>query len=145
MYTNIFRPGFQVKLMTRIQIVLLLMLVAVFPAAQAQEGHPLVGTWQGNWGEENNFLTLIMNWDGQGINGIVNPGPQSSEIESARLDSSRWHVEMNIPLIDETGNTETLLLDGQLENVATRTRSFHGTWHYQGQSGSISLIRQGGA
>ena len=131
--------------MTRIRYAFFLLLLLTVPATQAQEGHPLVGTWQGNWGVENNFLTIIMNWDGQRISGIVNPGPNSSRIESVFLESSNWHVEMDLPIKDEAGNTETLQLDGRLEEVVSRTRSLNGTWRYQGRNGRFTLTRQSGA
>src|SRR5438093_13772912 len=44
----------------------------------AQEGHPLTGTWSGDWGPkttERNHLTVVMNWDGKSITGTINPGP----------------------------------------------------------------------
>src|SRR5690606_9411191 len=58
----------------------LLLALCLASAAGAQEGHPLVGTWQGEWGPNNaNFLTLILYWDGKAISGIVNPGPDQGE------------------------------------------------------------------
>src|SRR5262245_57024510 len=34
----------------------------------AQEGHPLTGTWSGDWGPtptQRNHVTLVMSWDGK--------------------------------------------------------------------------------
>ena len=131
--------------MTRLRFTLLFLLLAAIPVVQAQEGHPLVGTWQGSWGENNNFLTIIMNWDGQRISGIVNPGPGSTEIESGSLDSSRWQVELEMPLTDDTGNSADFTLEGEMTNVTSRTRSINGNWRYRGDSGSFTLTRQRGA
>ena len=50
--------------------------VCVF--AIAQEGHPLTGTWYGDFGmttAQRNDLTVIMKWDGANTTGMVNPGP----------------------------------------------------------------------
>jgi hypothetical protein len=47
-------------------------------AVLAQEGHPLTGTWTGDWGSTNaprTHLTLVLNWDGdEKIAGVINPG-----------------------------------------------------------------------
>ncbi|MBT3711002.1 MAG: hypothetical protein HOG19_16290 [Gammaproteobacteria bacterium] len=131
--------------MTQLRFTLLFLLMAAIPVVQAQEGHPLVGTWQGSWGENNNFLTIIMNWDGQRISGIVNPGPGSTEIETGSLDSSSWRVELGMPLNDDTGNSADFTLEGEITNVTSRTRSINGSWRYRGDSGSFILTRQSGA
>ena len=44
----------------------------------AQEGHPLTGTWGGDWGPsatQRNHLTFVMNWDGDKVTGTHQPGP----------------------------------------------------------------------
>ena len=46
----------------------------------AQEGHPLVGTWSGDWGPSpthRNQVTVVMNWDGKNVTGIINPTKDS--------------------------------------------------------------------
>ena len=50
----------------------------------AQEGHPLVGTWHGNWGAnaQNRIdVTLVMFWDGKVVTGMINPGPDATKLE----------------------------------------------------------------
>jgi len=131
--------------MTHLCITFFLLLLVAVPVVQAQEGHPLVGTWQGSWGENNNFLTIIMNWDGQRISGLVNPGPGSTEIASGTLDSSRWHVELEMPLTNDTGDSGDFSLEGEMTNIISRTREINGTWRYRGDSGSLTLTRQNGA
>jgi hypothetical protein len=54
-----------------------ILLVLVFPLF-AQEGHPLTGTWTGDWGPnetERTHITLVLKWDGDKVTGVVNPGP----------------------------------------------------------------------
>jgi hypothetical protein len=143
--TKKLESGYQDMLMTQYRLALLLLLLTAAPVVQAQEGHPLVGTWQGNWGENNNLLTIIMNWDGQRISGIVNPGPGSTEIEAANLDSSRWQVELEMPLTDDTGNSGDFSMNGEMINVTSRIRAINGNWRYRGDSGSFILTRQNGA
>ena len=122
-----------------------LLLVTAMPSLQAQEGHPLVGTWQGTWGADDNFLTLILTWDGVQLHGIVNPGPDSSELGQSSVDSSTWHVQLDMPVTDNNGATAALTLDGTINNIGSRLRTLTGTWRRQGQSGPFTLQRQNGA
>src|SRR5205809_6215678 len=58
-------------------------------SAFAQEGHPLTGTWYGDFGmspAQRNDLTVVMKWDGTNTTGIVNPGPNAVPLKTARLD-----------------------------------------------------------
>jgi hypothetical protein len=44
-------------------------LLLIIPAF-AQEGHPLTGTWHGDWGPRpthRNDVTLVLDWDGKNI------------------------------------------------------------------------------
>ena len=44
----------------------------------AQQGHPLTGTWSGDWGAtatQRNHVTLVMNWDGKNVTGVINQVP----------------------------------------------------------------------
>src|SRR5262245_36839314 len=59
-------------------------------SAAAQEGHPLTGTWYGDFGmtpSQRNDLTVVMSWDGKVTTGIVNPGPNAVPLKVARLDT----------------------------------------------------------
>ena len=56
--------------------------IAILPLL-AQEGHPLTGTWAGDWGPtitQRTHLTLVMNWDGKNISGTINPGPDHARL-----------------------------------------------------------------
>src|SRR5215472_11492624 len=64
-------------------------ILAAVVYAAAQEGHPLTGTWYGDFGMtagQRNDLTVIMKWDGANVSGMVNPGPSVVPIKTARLD-----------------------------------------------------------
>lgn len=54
----------------------------------AQYGHPLKGTWSGDWavtkGKENRIL-LDFNWDGKNLTGVLNPGPDASPMKNLTL------------------------------------------------------------
>ena len=120
----------------------------VTPAVVAQEGHPLVGTWQGDWGEtadDRNFLTVIMNWDGKVITGLVNPGPASSELQAVKLDSSTWTVTIESDIADDAGQVHHIKAEGKLEDIGSQTRTLNGTWEDGQGNGTFTLTRQSGA
>ena len=117
-------------------------------AAAAQEGHPLTGTWQGDWGataDDRNFLTVIMIWDGQKITGLVNPGPDSSQLQEVTLDSSTWTVTLETDLKDDAGQAHHFEAEGKLENIGSQTRTLNGTWDDGQRKGTFTLTRQNGA
>src|SRR5689334_18559568 len=59
---------------------------------QAQEGHPLTGTWTGDVGPRH--VTLAIEWDGRNITGTINPGPDAWKITSVRLDPAMWSIRL---------------------------------------------------
>jgi len=66
-----------------------IVLFALLIPAFAQEGHPLTGMWHGDWGPtptHRNDVTLVLDWDGKDISGLVNPGPDSIKLSKATLD-----------------------------------------------------------
>jgi carbohydrate-selective porin OprB len=108
----------------RFSICLLAALALVVPVV-AQEGHPLTGTWSGDWGtstkeEERTDTTLVMNWDGKAVQGLVDPGPDSAKIRVATLDTTKWTVHLEYDLKDKAGKVTPFIVDGKLQNPASR-------------------------
>jgi hypothetical protein len=67
----------------------------------AQEGHPLVGSWHGNWGTntmDRRDITVIMDWDGKMVSGVVNPGFDNMQLQNARLFPKDWAVHFASPM-----------------------------------------------
>ena len=57
-------------------------------AALAQEGHPIKGSWLGDFGPNKTTRTqvfLVMDWDGKAISGMINPGTDNIPIKNATL------------------------------------------------------------
>jgi hypothetical protein len=124
-----------------------LLLAILAGTASAQQGHPMVGTWQGNWGTDDsntNFLTLILNWDGKQLSGLLNPGPGSTELGSMSMDSSDWTVSLETDLTDDAGTLVHINAEGKLGNIGSMNRTLMGTWRSATGSGSFSLERQSG-
>jgi hypothetical protein len=122
-----------------------LALLALSGTAQCQEGHPLTGTWFGNCGNDNQFLTLIMSWNGSAVEGTVNPGPDSTPLDSMQLDTSNWSLHAKMKLTSTTDGPLDFTIDGKLNDVLDSTRNITGTWKdNKGRSGPITISRQAG-
>lgn len=109
-----------------------LLIAAAVTGVRAQEGHPLVGSWHGDWslpdGSEKSDLTVIMDWDGEAVTGLVNPVTDRGELENAKLDSSNWTVHFEVPMRGEGGATLRCAADGRLEKLGSDQRTLAGTW-----------------
>ena len=133
--------------MLRVRTVLLACLLAcLFMAvsAVAQEGYPLTGTWYGDWGPtptHRNQITLVINWDGKTVSGIINPGPDSIPIKVMTLDSTKWTVHIEADGKDEQGRTVTFVADGKLENIGSWKRTLSGTWGHGNVKGDFKIAR----
>src|SRR5262245_52283021 len=95
--------------------VLFLCLAVVASTAFAQEGHPLSGTWTGDWAPPNStqrtHITLVMNWDGDKVTGVLNPGPDSSPI-NVLVDYGKWTVRFDAEGKDATGKAIKIEAEG---------------------------------
>jgi len=111
----------------------------------AQEGHPLVGTWYGDWGPTRNSATtstIVMTWDGQSIGGTIDPGPDAVSFKTATLDSSAWtvHIEAERPARGATAAAR-YVIDGKLANLGSYNRTLSGTWTDGASKGDFKLTR----
>jgi hypothetical protein len=73
---------------TRLVLACLIVFALAVGAALAQEGHPLKGTWLGDWGPNRttrNQVFMTMDWDGKAISGTINPGTDNIPIKNATL------------------------------------------------------------
>lgn len=97
----------------------------------AQEGHPLKGTWHGSFGpnaKNRTDVTMVLDWDGKTISGLVNPGPDSVKMKQATLDPSQWAVHFEFDLKDKSGSASHVVVDGKMDDVTLIRRSIIGTW-----------------
>jgi hypothetical protein len=104
--------------------------------ASAQEGHPLKGSWIGEWtGNETHgdFVLLVLDWDGKNVTGVINPGTDNMNIEKVDLDPSDWSVTI------EAGG---YVLEGTIEQLEIPSRSISGTWKNGDRSGNLAISRQ---
>lgn len=113
------------------------------PAA-AQYGHPLKGSWSGDWGpneEDRRRLLLLLDWDGRAVSGTINPGPNAVPIETATLDPATWSLHIEAEGRDADGNTVDYVIEAELQNIGSYNRVLTGSWTQGGVTGDFTLIR----
>jgi hypothetical protein len=117
----------------------------VAAAAVAQEGHPLTGTWSGDWGptvSQRTHLTLVMSWDGKNISGILNPGDNAVQIPSIGLDVTNWTVRIETDGKDQAGKAVHIVAEGKLDDIGSYHRKLTGTWTQGATKGDFKLTRE---
>ena len=118
-----------------------LFLAGAVAIVSAQEGFPLDGTWRGEWGPSNDDAThvvIVMQWDGQNINGVINPGRNSINFKTAQLFPETWTI--NIEAEDPDG--VQIHIEGQLDNIGSYNRTIKGTWIHGGNTYNLKITRQ---
>ena len=125
-------------------VVACLMISAV--AAVGQEGHPLIGTWSGDWASSakgRSPVLLIMEWNNTTLSGVINPGePDEAPIRVGKLDSTNWTLHLEADSKDERGNAVKVVVDGKLENIGSHNRTLTGTWTRGTTKGDFKLTRE---
>ena len=109
----------------------------------AQEGHPLTGTWSGDWGPgaaQRTHITMVMTWDGKTVSGTINPGPDAIAVPSDRARRD----ELDDPL--RSGCQERIRpgphrAEGRLDDIASSHRTITGTWRQGTAKGDFKLTR----
>jgi hypothetical protein len=122
----------------------LLACMALVVTVAAQEGHPLTGTWSGDWGPtttERTHLTIVMNWDGKSVSGTINPGPDAVTIGGVYLDLASWTVRIEADGKDPSGNPVHVTAEGKLEDLGSAHRKIVGTWRQGSTKGDFRIAR----
>jgi hypothetical protein len=124
---------------------------AIAAAAVAQEGHPLTGTWYGEYdsGKQKRDLTIIMKWDGKQTTGTMNPGPDAVPIASAALDitpgkpapEGRDSTEGIPPVFKVRFEAGGMVFEGTIQNPVAGNRRITGTWMRGNEKGTFQLRR----
>jgi Family of unknown function (DUF6152) len=106
----------------------------------AQEGHPLTGTWTGDWkpaAGDVRHVTVVLEWDGTNVTGTIDPGPNAARFGSVALDVSAWTVRINAA----RANGARIVLDGRLADIGSANRTLTGTWTEGSSAGAATLRR----
>jgi hypothetical protein len=130
--------------MRRVVAVLTFLIAGSALALLAQEGHPLTGTWHGDYGTSSAQRTqfvFLMHWDSKKVEGKINPGANATPLKVATLDASKWMVHFEADMKDQAGKPMPMVFDGKLENVGSYNRTITGTWTSGTQKGDFKLTR----
>ena len=113
--------------------------------ALAQEGHPMAGSWVGDWGptpSQRNRVVVVLDWTGSALVGTINPGPNAIPVKVARVNPSDWSLHMEADAKDAQGRAVTYVIDGKIDDLGTYNRTIAGTWRVGGAEGNFSITRQ---
>ena len=140
----------QSKMLSVICLLGCLLLVA---PAFAQMGHPLKGSWSGDWwlkkGEENHLL-LDFDWDGKMLKGMLNPGTDNVTLQKLTLDPpsggvakamDTWTLHFEADVKDTSGRMVHHVVDGKLQNIGAYRKFITGTWMAGTQRGEFKVVR----
>ena len=128
----------------RVHLICAALAVALAAAAAVQEGHPLSGTWSGEWtrgGDARSRITIVMNWDGKEITGTINPGPDAADLRRVTVDYEKWTVRIEAERRDASGKPLPIVADGTLDDLGSWHRTLMGTWTEGGAKGSFKVTR----
>ena len=131
-------------------IALLAMALPVF----AQMGHPLKGSWSGEWwlkkGEETRIL-LDFDWDGKALKGMLNPGTDNVAVQKLTLQPppldnvskamDPWALHFEADVKDASGKMVHYVADGKLQNIGAFNKFITGTWAVGNQKGEFKVTR----
>jgi hypothetical protein len=112
--------------------------------AFAQQGHPLTGTWSGDWGlsaTQRNQITFVLNWDGKNVTGQINPGPDSVPLASVFVDPATWTVRIEADMKDTSGKMAHITAEGHLDDIGSYHRTIMGTWRQGSAKGDFKITR----
>jgi hypothetical protein len=127
-----------------LKIAVLIVFIGVAMSAFAQEGHPLTGTWSGDWGPtsaQRTHVTLVMSWDGKNVSGVLNPGDNAVQIPSIFLDVTNWSVRIEADAKDQSGRTVHIAAEGKLDDIGSYHRKLSGSWTQGTTKGDFRLVR----
>ena len=130
--------------LSRVFFIVFSSVALVSATAFAQFGHPLKGSWSGDWGTTNSnrqHVVLNLSWDGKEISGVINPGPNAVPLTTATLDPSTWMVHFEGNGKDKSGATVHYVIDGKIENLGASQRFMTGTWTQGSEKGTFKVTR----
>ena len=134
----------------KVRLASLLTCLGIAVSAFAQFGHPLTGTWSGDWGPtkaKREHLLVQMNYDGKQVTGAINPGANGFPLKTVTVipgteeNPGVWTVKWEADGKDAAGKAVTILVDGKLENLGSANRVLTGTWTQGGVKGDFKLTR----
>ena len=124
----------------RRRTILWLGVLALGVSAWAQEGHPLTGSWHGEWhpsADQKIPIFIYMKWNSKTVEGTINPGRNAVPLKVADLNASNWTVHFEA----DTKDQKHIVIDGKLDNIGSYNRTITGTWSEGPMKGDFKLTR----
>jgi hypothetical protein len=145
-------------------LIALLGCLALAMPAMAQFGHPLKGSWSGEWRENastEHRILLDFKWDGKyGVNpeggvlsGTLNPGTDSAPMRNVKLTpppggvanaDAPWELHFEAEIKDASGAPVKIVVDGFLENIGAYKRFITGSWQQGNRKGPFRVVANWG-
>jgi hypothetical protein len=116
----------------------------IVPVA-GQEGHPMDGSWVGDWGlnsQDRHRVVIIMEWDISGLVGTINPGNEAIPFDTAVANPDDWSLYAEAEGVDAEGRPVTYIIEGAIDDLGTYNRTIAGTWMVGSNTGDFSITRQ---
>jgi len=123
---------------------MVLSLFFVAAAAPAQQGHPLTGTWIGDWGPnatQRTHLTFVLTWDGDKVSGTINPGPDAIALGNVAVNVTNWTIRFEADTKDKSGSPVHISAEGRVENLGSAHRTIAGSWRQGTTTGDFKITR----
>ena len=113
--------------------------------ARAQEGHPMGGSWVGDYGpnkDQRTRVVVVMDWTGKDLTVTINPGPNAIKAKTVRVNPTDWSLHVEADGKDAKGQPVAFVIDGKIDDLGTYNRSIIGTWNVGATKGDFSITRQ---
>jgi hypothetical protein len=132
------------RTVVRIALSLVVGFALVLPAI-AQEGHPMSGSWVGDWGptkDQRTRVVVAMEWTGKDLVATINPGPNAIKAKVVKVNPADWSLHIEADGKDAQGRPAAYVIDGKIDDLGTYNRSIIGTWNVGATKGDFSITRQ---
>ncbi len=106
----------------------------------AQEGHPYEGTWRGmiNMGATSAPVVMIIEYDGETLNGMINPGRSSYKFLTVEHDAPNWKLMATA----ETRDGIPVAFTAIMHDIGSVKRYMEGTWTQAGEEYPFRITRE---
>lgn len=108
-------------------------------AVFAQEGHPLTGSWHGEWtqGKQKTPIVMFMKWNNTAVEGTLNPGKNGAPLKKVTVDYDTWTVHIET----DTKDGQHVDATGKMADIGSYHRTITGTWSQGTAKGAFTLRR----
>ena len=143
-----------------LRLICLTAALAIAVPALAQFGHPLKGSWSGEWRQNattEHRILLDFKWEGKyganaeggTLSGTLNPGTDNAVLSNLRLTppsggvpnaDAPWQLHFETSIKDEAGATQRVVVDAFLENIGAYKRVIQGSWQQGTHKGPFRVV-----